>query len=64
MVASCLDLLDRLWAANDLAEAEALALAVEHAILVSGDGHLTSLAGELPILTPAEFLAQLRDLEP
>jgi hypothetical protein len=38
--------------------------ATEHAILVSGDGHLTSLAGELPIRTPAEFLARLRDLVP
>jgi hypothetical protein len=38
--------------------------AAEQAILVSGDGHLTSLVGEYPIRTPAEFLAQLRHLEP
>jgi predicted nucleic acid-binding protein len=38
--------------------------AAEHAILVSGDGHLTSLAGEFPIRTPVDFLAHLRDLEP
>jgi putative PIN family toxin of toxin-antitoxin system len=31
----------------------------EHAVLVSGDGHLTVLADRLPIRTPAEFLASL-----
>jgi uncharacterized protein len=37
-----------------------LALATaEHAVLVSGDGHLTVLADRLPIRTPAEFLASL-----
>lgn len=37
-----------------------LALATaERAILVSGDSHLTVLAGRLPIRTPAEFLAGL-----
>ncbi len=33
--------------------------AAEHALLVSGDGHLTDLAGSLPVKTPAEFLAML-----
>ena len=31
----------------------------EHALLVSGDKHLLQLAGELPIQTPAAFIAAL-----
>jgi uncharacterized protein len=31
----------------------------EHAVLVSGDGHLLELASELPIYAPADFLALL-----
>ena len=38
--------------------------AAEHAVLISGDGHLTVLADRLPILTPAEFLASLDDRAP
>lgn len=35
-----------------------IALAHRHgAALVSGDGHLLELAGEIPIFTPSEFLA-------
>ena len=33
--------------------------AAERAVLVSGDGHLTALAGRIPVRTPAEFLAEL-----
>jgi putative PIN family toxin of toxin-antitoxin system len=33
--------------------------AAEHAVLVSGDGHLTVLADRLPVRTPAEFFASL-----
>lgn len=33
--------------------------AVERAVLVSGDGHLTALAGRIPVRTPAEFRAEL-----
>ncbi len=33
--------------------------AAERAVLVSGDGHLTVLAGQIPVRTPAEFLAEL-----
>ena len=33
--------------------------AAERAVLVSGDGHLTVLAGRIPVRTPAEFLAEL-----
>jgi putative PIN family toxin of toxin-antitoxin system len=33
--------------------------AAERAVLVSGDGHLTVLAGRIPVRTPAEFLADL-----
>ncbi len=33
--------------------------AAERAVLVSGDRHLTELAGRIPVSTPAEFLAQL-----
>ena len=29
------------------------------AVIVSGDGHLLELAGQLPIFSPAEFLAEL-----
>jgi uncharacterized protein len=37
-----------------------VALAVEQrAFLVTGDQHLLGLGGDLPILTPAEFLARL-----
>ncbi len=40
-----------------------LALATaEHAVLVSGDGHLTVLADRLPVRTPAEFLVSLDEL--
>jgi hypothetical protein len=28
-------------------------------VLVSGDGHLTALAGRIPVRTPAEFLTEL-----
>ena len=31
----------------------------ERVVLVSGDGHLTALAGRLPVRTPADFLASL-----
>lgn len=31
----------------------------ERALLVSGDRHLTDLAGSIPVKTPAEFLAAL-----
>lgn len=37
--------------------------AAERAALVSGDGHLLSLAGELPILSAADFLALLEEGE-
>ena len=33
--------------------------AVALAVIVSGDGHLLGLAGELPVYSPAEFLALL-----
>lgn len=33
--------------------------AAERAVLVSGDGHLTAMAGRIPVRTPAEFLAEL-----
>jgi hypothetical protein len=33
--------------------------AAEDAILVSGDAHLLALAGELPVLSPAAFLARI-----
>ena len=33
--------------------------AAQRAVLVSGDGHLTVLAGRIPVRTPAAFLAQL-----
>jgi putative PIN family toxin of toxin-antitoxin system len=33
--------------------------AAERAALVSGDAHLTSLAGRIPVLTPAQFLTEL-----
>jgi uncharacterized protein len=33
--------------------------AAEQAVLVSGDGHLTQLAGRIPVSTPAEFIAAL-----
>jgi predicted nucleic acid-binding protein len=33
--------------------------AAERALLVSGDGHLASLANRVPVRTPAEFLAEL-----
>jgi putative PIN family toxin of toxin-antitoxin system len=33
--------------------------AAENAVLVSGDGHVLGLAGELPIHSPASFLALL-----
>jgi putative PIN family toxin of toxin-antitoxin system len=33
--------------------------AAERAVLVSGDGHLTVLAGRIPVRTPAEFLTEL-----
>ena len=33
--------------------------AAERAVLVSGDGHLTVLAGRIPVRTPAAFLAEL-----
>jgi putative PIN family toxin of toxin-antitoxin system len=33
--------------------------AAERAVLVSGDRHLTVLAGRIPVRTPAEFLAEL-----
>ena len=33
--------------------------AVERAVLVSGDAHLTVLADRFPVRTPAEFLASL-----
>ena len=38
--------------------------AANQAFLVSGDADLTTLAGDFPVRTPADFLAQLRDLEP
>jgi len=37
--------------------------AASRAILVSGDSDLTALAGDFPVRTPADFLAQLRDQE-
>jgi uncharacterized protein len=46
---------------SDPADDYLIALAAaERAILVSGDGHLTVLAGQMPVRTPAQFL---RDLE-
>lgn len=39
-----------------------LALAIDRrAFLVTGDQHLLRMSSDLPILTPAGFLAQLRD---
>ena len=35
--------------------------AAERAVLVSGDVHLTSLAGRVPVQTPAEFMSILGD---
>ena len=35
--------------------------AAEHAVLVSGDTHVTALSHEFPIHTPAGFLAVLRE---
>jgi hypothetical protein len=34
--------------------------ATERCVLVSGDADLTSLGGQFPVRTPAEFLAELR----
>ncbi len=34
--------------------------AAQRAVLVSGDGHLTVLAGRIPVHTPAQFLAELK----
>lgn len=36
--------------------------AAERAILVSGDSHITALASDFPIHTPAAFVAILREL--
>jgi hypothetical protein len=33
--------------------------AAERAILVSGDGHITVLVGQIPVRTLAEFLVEL-----
>ena len=45
---------------DDPADDYLIALAAaERAVLVSGDGHLTILAGRVPVRTPAEFLAEL-----
>jgi putative PIN family toxin of toxin-antitoxin system len=33
----------------------------QHAVLVSGDGHLLALAGEIPIRTPAVYLSLVAD---
>jgi putative PIN family toxin of toxin-antitoxin system len=33
----------------------------QHAVLVSGDGHLLALAGDFPIQTPAAYLAVVTD---
>jgi hypothetical protein len=33
--------------------------AEQRAVLVSGDGHLLALAGEVPIEMPAEYLARI-----
>ena len=45
---------------SDPADDYLIALAAaERAVLVSGDGHLTALAGRIPVRTPAEFLAEL-----
>ena len=33
----------------------------QHAVLVSGDGHLLALAGDFPIQTPAAFLSKVID---
>ena len=38
--------------------------AAEHAVLVSGDGHLLALAAELPIHAPASFLSLLGETAP
>lgn len=38
--------------------------AAEHAVLVSGDGHLLALAAELPIHAPASFLSLLGEEAP
>ncbi|MEX1171206.1 MAG: putative toxin-antitoxin system toxin component, PIN family [Chloroflexota bacterium] len=35
--------------------------AAERAVLVSGDGHLTMLAAQIPVRTPAAFLTELED---
>jgi len=35
----------------------------QHAVLVSGDRHLLSLAGEIPVLTPREFIERLDTTE-
>jgi len=35
----------------------------QHAALVSGDRHLLALAGQLPVQTPAEFLAVVEGAE-
>ncbi len=36
----------------------------EHAVLVSGDSHLTVLADRLPVRAPADFLASLGEPSP
>jgi putative PIN family toxin of toxin-antitoxin system len=47
---------------DDPADDYLIALAAaERAVLVSGDVHLTSLAGKLPVRTPAVFLADIGD---
>lgn len=45
---------------EDAADDYLIALAAaQRAVLVSGDGHLSVLAGQIPVRTPAEFLAGL-----
>lgn len=45
---------------EDPADDYLIALAAsERAVLVSGDGHLTVLAGQIPVRTPAAFLAEI-----
>jgi predicted nucleic acid-binding protein len=49
---------------SDPADDYLIALAAtERAILVSGDGHLTVLAGEMPVRTPAVLLSDLEARE-
>jgi putative PIN family toxin of toxin-antitoxin system len=38
--------------------------AAEHAVLVSGDDHLLSLAGKVPVYAPVTFMARLDDTQP